>query len=280
MRLVALLRDENLGVTYWALCALKSISISLEGAQAAIATNVLLVSLLHNASPDVTRRALRALARLTISLEGAQAAISANVLDAIPDLLRSPNTGVREWACEMLAALACHDFIRHTMAGINPCLQLVSLLHDKHLGVTESAAKALAWLAKSLEGAQAAIDANVLDYVPDLLRCSNTGVREWTCAVLAELAGHDSVRGAMASVMPCPQLVSLLNTDPSIRRNAARALAQICKSSNGAAHILSTDFLAHVPYLMESTVQVQMCIILCNLTRYKPGGYRIISEAS
>ncbi|KAJ7478327.1 armadillo-type protein [Mycena latifolia] len=323
-QLVSLLSDVNVDVTWRALWALKSISGSLEAAEASIAANVLdhlpgllqsssagvrewtcvvlavlarhdsirglivrvplcpqLVSLLRDENIEVTWRALWALKSISELFEGAQAAIAANVLDCMPDLLRSSSAGVREWTCLVLAVLATHSTIRDAIVRIKPCPQLVSLLSDENFDVTRRALWALESISKSLEAAKAAMAVHVLDYLPGML--GSTGVRRRTCKVLAELAWHDSIRATIVEIKLCPQLVSLLNTNPPVCRNAARALAQICKSTDGATHILGTDFLAHVIDLMESTdheVQVQTCIILRNLKRYTSGVHQIISDAS
>ncbi|KAJ7479308.1 armadillo-type protein [Mycena latifolia] len=312
---MSLMCDENLDVTWRALWPLKSISKLFEAAQATIAANVLdsvpdllrsssvevrewtclllgelaahdsirgvivrvrlcpqLVSLLRDENPNVTRRALWALKSISKSLEAAQAAIAANVLDSVPDLLRCSNAEVCEWTCKVLGELAVHDSIRGAMVTL--CPQFVSLLRDENLNVTRRALWALKSISKSLEGAQAAIAADLLHYLPGMLQ--STGVRRLTCKVLAELACHDSIRDTIVGLKLCPQLVYLLNMDPPVCRNAARALAQICKSSDGAAQILGTDFLAQTITLMESMdpeVQVQTCIILRNLKWYNSGGH-------
>jgi hypothetical protein len=60
-------------------------------------------------------------------------------------------------------------------------------------------------IATSPEGAQAAVDANVLECVAELLESLNKEVRNWTRYMLEELARHGTtVRVAME------QLVSLL----------------------------------------------------------------------
>ncbi|KAJ7455712.1 armadillo-type protein [Mycena latifolia] len=209
-----------------------------------------LMALLRNENPDVTWRALAALKSISISLEGAQAAIAANVLDYVPDLLRSSNTKVRGWTCLVLAELACHDSIRGAIVHVTLCPQLVSLSRDENLDVTWWALSALESITRSVEGAQAAIAANVLDSVPDLIRSSNTEVRGWTCLVLGELAGHDSIRGAMVTL--CPQLMSLLRDENlDVTRAVLWVLQSISISLKGAQAAIAANFLDYVPDLLR-----------------------------
>ncbi|KAJ7438422.1 armadillo-type protein [Mycena latifolia] len=254
MRLVALLRDENLWVTKSAVTALARLARSLEAAQAVMDANVL-----NNENLDVTKSAVLAIARLARSLEAAQAAIDANVLDYVPDLLRSPDTRVRGWTCGMLASLAAHNSIRGAIVGIKPCPQLISLLRDENLDATESAAKALTRVNRSLEAAQAAVDANVLDYVPDLLRSQKTEVREWACEMLVIPAWYKSIRDTMVDVKPCVQLVSSLVRDENLG-SAVKALAQLVLSLEAAQTAVDANVLDALPDLLRyPTTEVRQC---------------------
>jgi hypothetical protein len=59
----------------------------------------------------------------------------------------------------------------------------------------------------SPEGAQAAVDANVLECVAELLSSPNASVRGWPCEMLRQLARHET------TVSPAVrQLVSLLRS--------------------------------------------------------------------
>ncbi|KAJ7478319.1 hypothetical protein FB451DRAFT_1396100 [Mycena latifolia] len=126
------------------------------------------------------------------STNDAQAVVNSLVLRLSDEFLSSPDAKVREAMCLILAVLADGETTLAAVLGVSPCMRLVALLRDENLWVTKSAVTALARLARSLEAAQAVMDANVLDYVPDLLRSPDTRVRG--CMLLAHLSWHDSVR--------------------------------------------------------------------------------------
>ncbi|KAJ6522661.1 armadillo-type protein [Mycena vulgaris] len=230
-----------------------------------------LVTLLRDEDLNVIIHATEALDSITQSPEGMQAAIDANLLDHITDLLQSRgwySRGwyTRGWMCSMLAA---HDGMLATLVGRTHCKQLVSLLgsHEGKADVVE----ALRWIAKSPEGAQALVEANVMDLVHGLFRSRLDVVRE-TCKMLGELASHGSTVTAVLRATPCVRLVSLLRRSQA-RLNALSALAQISEHPKGVAAIADTDILANVSTLMESedrVVQSQTCLILRNLCRYQP----------
>ncbi|KAJ6575931.1 hypothetical protein DFH09DRAFT_1078292 [Mycena vulgaris] len=68
----------------------------------------------------------------------------------------------------------------------------------------------LRWIAKSPEGAQAVVDADVLDFVDHFLKELNTLVQRETCKMPRALASHGSTVNAVLSATPCAHLVSLL----------------------------------------------------------------------
>ncbi|KAJ7479237.1 armadillo-type protein [Mycena latifolia] len=175
----------------------------------------------------VIERALRALTSIATSPEGAQTTVDANVLEPLPELLESPNTGVREWTCELLARLAWQQSTRAAVLHEKPCLQLVSLLRDDNLTVLESAAKALNFIVEAPEGARAAVDAKVLDCVGGLLEYSGVHVRCWTYNILEKLVPH-------TPTAVLTQLVSLVrNGNPAVMERAAKALHRIIASPTG-----------------------------------------------
>jgi hypothetical protein len=60
------------------------------------------------------------------------------------------------------------------------------------------------------ETAKAAVDANVLESIIDLLESANNLVREGVAGLLQSLAWHGSLVEAVLAIKPCVRLVSLL----------------------------------------------------------------------
>ncbi|KAJ6522630.1 armadillo-type protein [Mycena vulgaris] len=306
-QLVSLLRDESENVRVETLCPLGWIASNSESAQAAVDAHVLdrvaellespnatvreqtcellgalashettesavleanscelLVTLLRDENPHVMGSATAALYRITKSPEGVQAALDANLLDHIAKLLESRGWYTRSLMCSMLTA---HDGILATLVGGMHCKQLVSLLgQERNRYVVE----ALCSIAKSPEGAQAVVDAGVLDSVNYLLDSFSLPLQRKACKILGALASHGFTVSAVPGATPCVQLVSLLRFS-WLHDDAVSTLAQISEHPEGVAAITATDFLAHVATLMESedrVVQSQTCLILRNLCRY------------
>ncbi|KAJ6565566.1 armadillo-type protein [Mycena vulgaris] len=194
----SLLRDEKLTeTTSWALDALRKIAQSPEGAQACVNANVLdcvakllespsaevrrheahvsavlgiahcdkLVCLLRVQDPVVGEWALRVLTTIASSPEG-QAVVDARALSYLPQLIETRDFDVRAATLKMLRALAGNKAV---LGDTKVCQQLVSLLRDENRWVIETASQALYWMTtSSSEGAQAAVDANVMDRVTEL----------------------------------------------------------------------------------------------------------------
>jgi hypothetical protein len=74
--------------------------------------------------------------------------------------------------------------------------QMLILCSNENLKVVESAVQTLRWISRLSEGAQAAVDANVLECVPKLLDSPSQKVRKWTWSILGELTRHESTAKA------------------------------------------------------------------------------------
>ncbi|KAJ6523397.1 armadillo-type protein [Mycena vulgaris] len=122
----------------------------------------------------VIKSTVGTLYKITASLEGVQAALDANIFSCLAELLQSPNSDVRGWACQILGG-RCHSL--HNSGSIAPA-------------VIQSAAYALHKIANSPQGVQAVLDANVLVSVPELLASGNHRVQRWTRGMLKALASH------------------------------------------------------------------------------------------
>jgi hypothetical protein len=69
---------------------------------------------------------------------------------------------------------------------------------------------ALNHIAKSPEGAQAIVNANVFDVFPELFNSRAADVRKWTAEILGTLAEHDFGLKLVLTSNLCTKLVSLL----------------------------------------------------------------------
>ncbi|KAJ7478414.1 armadillo-type protein [Mycena latifolia] len=218
-----------------------------------------LVSLIRGDNPIVVEHATKALYYIARSPGGAEAAVDANVLDFVVELLESPNTEVRRWTCELLGELSNQKSTAASVLAATPCAQLVSTLNDGNLGIVERATKALSLIATSPNGAKAADDADVTAYTMKLLTSRHSGVKIWTCELLARLAWHKSTRAAVLREKPCRPLVSLLRDhNRVVIATAVKALSIICRSAEGAVAAVNASMLGCMGALLRST-EAQIC---------------------
>ncbi|KAJ6545300.1 armadillo-type protein [Mycena capillaripes] len=242
-QLVSLLRDENPTVIESVGQVLYQIATSPKGGQAVVDTNVLecvaellsspnekvrewahdilealvrhettttpavghLISLLRGGNPTVIESVAQILYRISRLPNTAQAAVDANVSECAAELLSSPNALVRLWTCKMLRQLARDGTSVPAILSTNPCQPLVSLLRGGDPAVIRSVAETLYWIAASPEGAQAAVDANVLECMAELLSSPEASVWDWIRSILGELVRHET-----KTSLAVGQLVSLL----------------------------------------------------------------------
>ncbi|KAJ7850206.1 hypothetical protein B0H13DRAFT_2401428 [Mycena leptocephala] len=108
---------------------------------------------------------------------------------------------------------------------------------------------ALCWIAVSPEGAQALVDADLLDCVATLFQSPKKEVREWASEILGELARHESTaRAAVAHVL----LIVISGENLSVVGSAARTLYLIALSPERAKAAIDANILQCVAELSES----------------------------
>ncbi|KAJ7439000.1 armadillo-type protein [Mycena latifolia] len=197
---------------------------------------VRLRALLSDKRIDVLETAVCALAWIIRWPDGAQSAVRAQILDCLVELLKLPNKEVRRWTCSAVGGLAQHQSVVATDFGLQFCVRLVSLLSDEDTQVVENATYALSWITRSLDGAEAAINANTLKWIPRLLDSPNPLVQRWTCRIMGHLTLHPSTATAALKLNPCVKLVSLWrgNGGAQVRESAIFALSWITQSREGA----------------------------------------------
>ncbi|KAJ7753644.1 armadillo-type protein [Mycena maculata] len=249
-----LLGSSNQMVQRWA-CALVGNLASHESIAPAVLSMkpcIRLVSLLHHTDAEVIEWTTYALGQISRWPDGAQAAVDAKVLDSIEELLRSSNEGLFIWACRLVGNLASHESIAPAVLTARLCFQLVSLLRHKDAEIIHRATYALSEISQWPNGAQAAVDAKVLDYIEELFTSSNEMVQRWACTLVGDLASHVSIAPAVLTARPCIPLVSLLRQNDALAHRVAYALAKVSYWPNGAQAAIDAKVLDHVVGLLGS----------------------------
>ncbi|KAJ7478492.1 hypothetical protein FB451DRAFT_1396261 [Mycena latifolia] len=162
-KLMTLSRDTNVAdnVAEEAFDVLSDIAISPDGAEAAVAANVLDYVAEHLISPESPQRrseALAALSSITSSPEGAKSAVAANVLDHVPKWLAIGPPEGRRSAYIMLQRLAQHECTAAAVLDMRPCELLVTRLSNRDSNAKD-ALDALISIASSEDGAEATVTA-------------------------------------------------------------------------------------------------------------------------
>ncbi|KAJ7479231.1 armadillo-type protein [Mycena latifolia] len=230
-----------------------------------------LVSLLCENVSEVVLDTICALYWIARSPEGAQAVVDARVLEPMAQLLESTNTNVRSWTWSMLGRLARHKSTAMAILTIIPCCRLISLLRGGNLTVTERVAKVLHRIARSPEGAQAVLEADILVHAGDLLTSPSAVVRRWMCATLGELAWHESTRDAVLRINPSRRLVCLLR-DETLEERAAYALSGLSRFPEGAEAAMEAKILdvAELLASQDTLDREEACCILTLLASKDP----------
>ncbi|KAF7356829.1 hypothetical protein MVEN_01018400 [Mycena venus] len=196
---------------------------------------------------------LSELADRTTSEVEARAVVDSPVFECILPVLWSPDAGARSCSCRLLGNLASHECTAPTVLELEASMRLLSLLRDEHSGVIRSSTYALSQIALWPDGAQAIVEAKVLDHVWGLFESPYSDIRKRTCGLVGILALHQSTAAAILKLNPCVQLVSLLrDNDPEVIFRATYTLTQISHSLDGAKAIVDANVLDHVEVLLRS----------------------------
>ncbi|KAJ7450961.1 armadillo-type protein [Mycena galericulata] len=118
-----------------------------------------LVALLREDDVDVIESAIFALSHIANSLDGARAVINAGVLDFVTKLLESSSAEVRGQTSRLVARLA-HKSTMPDILAAQLCAPLVALLRDNDQYCSENAADALAQIRLWPAGARAIANAD------------------------------------------------------------------------------------------------------------------------
>ncbi|KAJ7768091.1 armadillo-type protein [Mycena maculata] len=218
-----------------------------------------LVSLLRDEDVDITAGAIEALINIALLSNGAQAVVAANVLGEIAEVLKSPNKEVRIAACKLVGRLADHDSIALAVFEAGSCISLVALLGDEYADIIQSAIDALVHISSRSDGALAAVAANVLEYIADLLVSSSRQVRRSVYILVGTLAKHQSTVSSVLALVSCVRLVSLLHDDDTY----------VIESAIYA--VVAANVLRHIAEVLQSPnkeVRIGACKLVGRLARY------------
>ncbi|KAJ7494141.1 hypothetical protein FB451DRAFT_451501 [Mycena latifolia] len=161
--------------------------------------------------------------------DGAEAAVAAQVLDHVPKWFAS-HYGVRKSACQLLKNLARHKSTVGAVMDPKLCAHLVNILeldaYEYFLDpIRVHTLEALASIAKWQNGADAIVAAQALDHLTKSLVSRWPGVRQSSCALLAALARHESTAPAVARAVPRERLVALIRDEyAEVHKSARKAL--------------------------------------------------------
>ncbi|KAJ6527583.1 armadillo-type protein [Mycena vulgaris] len=261
--------DENLEVIEGAAYALCHVSQWPEAAQATVDAKVLdytatllgssearirrVACLLvgHNENLEVITCATDALDEISQWPDGAQAAVDAKVLDYMATLLGSSEARICQYTCFLVGKLAMHASTAPAVLELGLCRQLVSL--DENLEAIKGAAYALCQVSQWPEGAQAAVDAKVLDHVTKLFQSHQVGTLGWMCELVGHLVSHNFTVSACLAAAPWMWLLPCLHSDTDfVRADAASALAEMSQQPDGVAALADTAILDNLETLNQS----------------------------
>ncbi|KAJ6612541.1 armadillo-type protein [Mycena sp. CBHHK59/15] len=166
-----------------------------------------------------------------------------------------------------------HKTLTGAILEVKPCAQLVSLALHYNILVPTHAISAMANISNHLDGAHTVVDAHALDLVPQLLDSPAEVVLQHTCKMLAQIAQHKTLTGAILDVKPCVQLVSLaLHHNILVQTYAICALAKISNHLDGAHTVVDAHALDLVPQLLDSPAEEVLqctCDMLAQIAWYK-----------
>ncbi|KAJ7636439.1 armadillo-type protein [Roridomyces roridus] len=166
-----------------------------------------LLLLLRDADPGVFEYALWALGNISMQPEGAKAAVSVGILIRFPEILESSHKELRSSACRLLGIIAQHEPTSVPVLATNPCSHLVLLLRDSDTIVIQNSLFALWNISEWPDGAQAALDVEILNLIPELLDSPDVDIRRPASYLLDKIARHNS---PILNTFPVHRLLSLL----------------------------------------------------------------------
>ncbi|KAJ7246619.1 armadillo-type protein [Mycena rebaudengoi] len=196
------------------------------------------LSLLRDRNVSVVESASLALSQIVCEQDGAKSIVDAMPPDVVTVFVQSPRAEVRGRACRMIAWLATHELTAPHVVEFW-LRDVLGLLHDKEPNVVELAMFALSQISFWWDGAEALLDARVLDRFKELIRSPNPTVRSRMCRILANLSRHASTAVEVLGWDPSMDLVPLIrDSNFDVVYNTIFALTHISRSVDGAKSIV------------------------------------------
>ncbi|KAF7350420.1 hypothetical protein MVEN_01347000 [Mycena venus] len=213
-----------------------------------------IVSLLRDKDPGVVDKAAHASSQFALSKDGAQGIAHGRALDYALGLLESPSSKTRKSICLLVGNLASHESTAAAVLSLKPYRLLVSLTGDEDSEVIEWAVYALSHIARSFEGAQAILNAGVLNRFHILLKSPSFDIWKWTCVLAGALASrHETIEPAGLELKPYKRLASFFQYSPTITRASAMfALCAISERPDGVAALAEPDMVQELHELSHS----------------------------
>ncbi|KAJ7838562.1 armadillo-type protein [Mycena leptocephala] len=238
-----------------------------------LGARVVIMSVFRDPETTVVGAALRALCWIASRADGATAVLEADTAYMADQLFQSPDSGVRAETCNLLGSLAFDESAPPVIWMLNRCRRLVELSRDDSPSVAENAVYALSRIAYGSHGAAAVVEAGALQVLDELVQSAIASVRGWTCAMLQNLAWHQSTSTALLSTNACERLVTLLrDEDLGVVNAAAHTLSIIARSAEGTQAVVGAGALEIIVQLLRSSafeIHLWVCVTLWNVERHE-----------
>ncbi|KAF7371306.1 hypothetical protein MSAN_00766700 [Mycena sanguinolenta] len=220
----------------------------------------------------IVAKALWTLCVAVRPLSGAQAFVDAKLLERVSELLDSPRPFIRGQVCTILGHLAIDKITVSTIVQ-NFGMKLLHLICDENDDVAGAALWSLWEAVRSPSGAQAFIDAKLLDRVSELLDSPYPIVSMQACTILGNLA-IDKITASTALSNFGVKLVHLIcdHEDNGVVNKAMWAFSEAVRSPGRAQAFLDAKLLDSVPELLESPrtfAKTQACRLVGRLASHR-----------
>ncbi|KAJ7611548.1 armadillo-type protein [Mycena polygramma] len=197
---------------------------------------------------EVRECAFLAFLKISKSRQGLHAVERTKIWDHFPEHLSSLSSVIHQITWNILTNLAVHAVDSLAVEGSRFGFSLFALpgsicltmlfISESDSGTRRRAIQTLSQLSYWPEGAEAAAQAGVLEYFPDLLNSSDVEVRGWTCGFLGNLAFHGSISAVELGIELCTQAISILSDEDShVRDCAILALSKLHRCPGGMGEV-------------------------------------------
>ncbi|KAF8202692.1 armadillo-type protein [Mycena galopus ATCC 62051] len=232
----------------------------------------------QNCSPfkenrGVRESALYALAKFSHSREGAETVRHSDIWKCFPLLLDSLYSQSHRFTCQILGNLAAHGPACAVLLTLTSYARISVLLRDSNDQVQRCAAYALSKLTRWPQGAQAAADARVLEYVLEPLQSQDAEVLKWTCQIIGNVLSLKYTSAGELSTELCALITVLLrHEDKDVCKSVLALLPTLTQRAQGAQVAGDVKILEYVSEALlspDAEVLKWTCEMLGNLVLLK-----------